>query len=266
MSQLKDIQTLFGQFIKDPQPSDFLSLVKKGASAPEARLKIYLNSVYESLIAILSITYPRTFKLLGKEKSHQIALAFIKKDFPHTGYMEDWGANFFKHLKSCSKIIPFAWELAQFEWQEQIAFWTQDCPPLDSKKALHDCTLDEVEEFVFTPHPTLYLTAFSYDLVTVVKQLDEAIIPKNVLQKKTYCIQVRPEFVVRFYWITEDIYEFLSYLSQGQTLGKAYETMIHHHSQFDVEKTLTFAFSAGLFVHFMPKKEKLLHAKTHDAF
>ncbi|NLS14789.1 DUF2063 domain-containing protein [Vibrio sp. SM6] len=97
----------------------------------DERLQIYRNNFNSSLIDVLAMTYPMILALIGEHCFHHLARVHIQRNPPTQGSVDCYGEHFDVTLTSfpeLTKAVPYAPDVARFEWQ------------IDKARQAHDYT------------------------------------------------------------------------------------------------------------------------------
>ncbi len=226
----------------------FESVIKLKGLSPERRLAIYHDSVQGSLAKALSVIYPLTWKLIGKNCADAAAHQFIDQEMilPSQNSYDEWTKEFAGFLENYPPTQKLMY-LPDFVRMESLIYQAYKAEDKIVLQGTHFAALDPVQfdKLVLEFHPAVHLFSSEHSLdqvLDVVRADKEAVTLKT---KTVYGIITRPSTIVDVVWTSKENYNFLSLMSQGSTLIECLEKV--ESPDFDFEDFLRFSIQKGLF-------------------
>ena len=220
MQQLEKIQQNFYEAIFDAEKAvDFVS-----SNYPEKRMNIYRNTVIENLRVALSLTFPKSWKLLGEDCANSVAYHFIKaRNLPDTGVFDDWGADFAAFALSVEElqIVPYISDFIRYEWLSHRAYLSAGARSVDINE-FSKFSAKEMENVKFKLLPSVFLYESQYPIDQINSVVSDADGTFVDLEKRGSCaIIYRPYLEVITLWISHAKYVFFKALSESMSLKEA---------------------------------------------
>lgn len=251
MKTLEEIQSEFCHSIIHGKTDshDFIS-----SDNALGRLAIYKNTILDTLRKSLQITFPGIWVLVGDECANNLALAFCKiiGNLPVSGCLDDWGNEFpeFISRQESLKKLPYLKDYGDYEWLKHLSYSSAQAVPLGIE-VMNTISEDQVERMSFIFHPSVYMMQSEYALDEIAALIENPdFVELNSISKKTFCVILRSDSNVMSYWLAEDLWNFISHLLKGLSLGVVCQTMIQHYPQFDFSKALHFIFQKRMITSF----------------
>jgi hypothetical protein len=125
---------------------------------PADRIAIYRNTFITGVTKALRLSYPGVHRLVGDDFFAAAAGIFIASSPPHTGYLDQYGAEFPEFLEqfpSAAALIYLA-DVARLEWTVSRAIHAPDRAPLELE-SLAALAEDDQAHLSFVPHPSIGL-------------------------------------------------------------------------------------------------------------
>jgi len=132
MSQLRDLQRRFQQYLVDGSPAIEADIVSTDTALAEHRLGTYYNAYRIRLIDALAVDYPALAKYLGREVFENLGLDYLQRYPSHYPSVRWFG----QHLPACLEEFyggadaGLVRELARYEWAQAAVFDAADSPQL----------------------------------------------------------------------------------------------------------------------------------------
>jgi len=241
MQQLENIQESFCAAVFDKSlPVDFIA-----SNYPAERMNIYRNNVLENLRNALALTFPKSWKLLGKECADSVAYHFVKaRNLPDTGVFDDWGGDFSAFLENVNELksVPYISDFARYEWLSHRAYLSAPAKHIDASE-FTKFSEEEIESLKIKLLPSVFLYESKYpidQINEVASNPDAAAI--NLEKRGSYAIIYRPDLEVITLWISHAEYVFFNAVSCGMSLSDA----ARHFQEDDLTRCLLFAMTNGL--------------------
>ena len=165
---LHKLQTQFAGWMLGRHDSGLPDAVAGNGLAPEARLQIYRNVIFNNLTAALRTAYPAVLKLVGEEFFEIVAARYIRDYSFTSGNLQDFGAQF----SDCLAALPEATHLlyladvARLEWTRQLAYLAADTDALEPT-ALTGVPEDAQCDLRLGLHSSVHLLESDYPLLEI---------------------------------------------------------------------------------------------------
>lgn len=245
---LHKLQSEFARWMLGEQAAVLAETVSGNGLAPEARLQIYRNIVFNNLTAALSTAYPAVLKLVGEEFFDGAAARYIR-DYPSvSGNLQDFGAQFAECLGSISETatLPYLADVAQLEWARQQAYLAADAAPLEPG-ALTTVADDKQNDLRLALHPSVHLFESNYPVLDIwgfcQRDTDERLTLGDTGQ---LVLIWRTDIQISMQALTKAQYAFSDSLMKQDTLGSAQAHALDLGTDFDVSIFLRWLFSEKL--------------------
>ncbi|RMX20907.1 DUF2063 domain-containing protein [Legionella jordanis] len=197
------------------------AIVDSGMITVAKRLDIYRDAYRSRLIECLSSNYPVCRQYFGDEQFLQLAHSYIDAYPSFFRSIRWYGDCLSTHLAEYSSTQPHWVELAQFEWQLNLAFDATDASVLsiDHMTAIQP---EHWAEMTFSPHPSLHLLKFAWNTVAIWQAIANNKQPEPVQKnnKSTTWVIWRHNYSSRFYCLAEDESWALNALVKGANFAE----------------------------------------------
>jgi hypothetical protein len=241
---MKNLETLQSAFFQSLFSSSSTAHESFASSHSDQRLKIYKQTVIDTLGNALALTYPGLWKLLGEECANQLAYAFCEhnKNLPTTGCLDDWGAEFPDFISQQSSLLhlPYLKDYGNYEWLKHQSFCASHSPSM-SLSDFEAIPPSSIESLQFIFHPSVQTFCSNYPL-NKIKELIEnfELNAVDLNSNKTFCLITRPENELIHYWIEADCWLLIRSLQQSLRLGEAVQKTMEQHPNFKLSSALHF--------------------------
>ncbi len=241
MHKLEDIQNSFYQaiFQRDLEKLSFIS-----SSYPAERFNIYRQTIFENMSNALAITFPGIWKLLGKECADNAAYIFCQqqKNLPISGCLDNWGEQFIEFLGQQKELqeFPYLEDYARYEWLKHKAYGAE--PAITIKATdLESIPEDIIESIGLSLLPSVFIFSSNFPLADIEKIIEDSTAEAIILNiHKTCAVISRLENKVTTFWLTEDLWLFISYIEQNLNLLQASSKAQESHPDFDLAEAIHF--------------------------
>lgn len=251
MHNLWKDQKLFLKSILDN--STDLSFIKSDLA--KERIEIYRNTIFENMLNSLSLTFPGTKKLLGKECFKSACFHFFKlqENMPKTGCIDFWGENFpyFFDTREEFSDLPYISDFARFEWLKHLAYISKENKAIKIEEIQkYDEREVNLIEFDFQESAYFYKSDFPiYKIEEMLSKTDSEAI--DIDKEKSYAIILKDKIL----WLGKSYYIFAKSLKDKNISNSCSDAIIAD-SSFDISKALVLLFQAGLIVKAHVREEK----------
>jgi len=241
MKNLETLQSAFFQTLFSGSPTAHECFA---SSYPDQRLKIYKQTIIDTLRNTLALTYPGLWKLLGEECANQLAYAFCEhnKNFPTTNCLDDWGAEFpdFISQQSSLQHLPYLKDYGNYEWLKHQSFCSSHLSSM-SFSDFEAIPPSSIESLQFIFHPSVQTFCSNYPLNRIeelIENLEANTV--NLNSNKAFSLIARPENEVITFWIEADCWLLIHSLQQSLSLGEAVQRTMEQHPDFNLSSALHF--------------------------
>jgi len=222
MTDLPSLQSQLQNFLLKSQTDIQKSIVHTENVSVNKRLSIYLDSYRCRLIDALADNFPVISSYIGFDAFSALSEDYIAK-FPSSYRSIRWfGDRFAAHLKENSE--PYLAELAEFEWKMTLTFdaYDDEALQIEQMAAIHPESWATVR---FTPHASLQLMNFSWNVVEIWEAISNEQHPPKPLKKTASAPWVlwRQDYINRFYSLVADEAWALDALTKDATFGELCE-------------------------------------------
>jgi hypothetical protein len=242
MKTLEALQLLFFKAIFEDNQNN-LAFINSDYAAE--RLAIYRKTIIENMRNALQITFPGVWKLLGTDCADSVAQLFClnKKHLPSSGCLDDFGdlfPSFLGNLKELSSL-PYLEDYATYEWLKHKAYITyEEILPIKPSD-LQTIPAEQIDyvSFSFIPSFISFMSKFS------IKEIQEILDGTNsssinLTVSDHYGIIVYVDQQLFTYWLSEELWRFINYLSRGMNLITALENTLEKFANFQLESAIHF--------------------------
>jgi hypothetical protein len=248
---LHKLQAGFARWMLGEHGSTLPDAVAGNDLAPEARLQIYRNIVFNNLTAALRTAYPAVLKLVGEEFFEGAAARYIR-DYPsESGNLQDFGAQFAECLAAMSEAggLPYLPDMARLEWLRQLAYLAADAEALEPAVLL-SVPDNRQNELRLALHPSARLLESPYPILDIwgfcQRDDGERFTLGNTGQQ---ALIWRADAQIAMQALTVEQHGFLASLMDKRTLADAHAQALRLDSDFDLGACLRWLFSMQLIVN-----------------
>lgn len=207
----------------------------------KARLSIYRNNTFYSLIEALKDLYPSLVATIGQELLSHVARGYIEKHPPTQACLLTYGHDFPLFLTTSAPLqkYPYLVDLAQLDLLYCLSFHASDEPAVEHQ-TFAALDIDTLTKAQIKAHSSAHLISSPYAIFDIWQLAkndgDEHVDP---LQRQNILV-IRHENTVNLLKIDRGIFIFLESLTQEHPLGEALEIAHNKDDQFDPSTAITF--------------------------
>ena len=130
-SLIKSIQSKFADGVTQSNPEILKSVIPISDLTPEQCIEIYRRGYFARLTESLGETFEATWWVLGDDAFFELCQSFIHANPSRVYDLSDYGQSFPEFLESNSLAngLPFAGDLARFEWSFKEVFHSPNIFP-----------------------------------------------------------------------------------------------------------------------------------------
>jgi hypothetical protein len=199
--------------------------------APEARLKLYRNTVIGTLTTALRLSFPAVCRLVGVEFFKSAARIFIEEAPPQSAHLDRYGEAFPEFLARFAPAasLPYLGGVARLEWAVSRALHAPDVEALDLSRL---SALDPADHgrIAFVPHPSVGVVRADHPVDAiwraVLEQDDEAMTRIELSSGPVRLLVQRAKSGIEVIQCSEPAWRFASALFASQPLHAAAETSL----------------------------------------
>ena len=247
---IKQIQKHMGQYFLQQEDGSKLSDTFTIESEEEliARLSIYKNNFYFSLIEVLADTFPTVKKILGDEFFKATCQNYLQQTPPTSPIVLESGEQFPAFLKNFKPIshIEYLADVAMFDWYRQCSYHS----PFETALNQEDFQKFNPNHLVFskvTPVDSAFILSSNYAVYSI-WELNQA--PESQKQQvdsndKESVLIIQDDGDIQVYLLDENLYEFLNLLTQENTIANALEHVMSSEPEFNASAAIAFIIQSG---------------------
>ena len=211
-----------------------------------ARLAIYKNNVYASLLAVMSDLYPAVVKTVGDDFFNASARIYLSQHPPRRANLIMLGHDFPEFIETFAptESLPYLPDVARIDLACHQAYHAEDAEPL-SARDFEKLDIDVLSRCGLNIHPSARLITSRYACFSIwnlsgdTESEVSADSPESVLV-------VRPGMEVNTYSLTNGSYQFVHSLFSGGTLEQALHAGIQSEDSFNPTEAIQFLIQSGL--------------------
>lgn len=213
----------------------------------QARLAIYKNNTFQSLISTLAETFPNTEKTVGKDFFSLLGKEFIQSFPPKQPSLIYFGKELplFIHKHKITEELPYLADLAELEFQRHSAYYAKDEPTL----TLNDYTEvkpDDLASKKVMPQASAALLQSKYAVYDIWNLNQNPENTKEINFKTTqFTLTVRVETNIYSYSLEEPTWLFLNYLYEQDSIGVSIEKVTDTFPQFNATEAIQVLIQSG---------------------
>lgn len=251
--QLKKFERNFTEFIFNNADPKNISAIFKTYSQEElsARLSIYKNNVFASLIANLADLYPAVMKTVGTDFFNSCAKTYLIEHPPTHASLLEFGTGFPQFIQTFKPALslPYLADVARIDLACHHAYHAQDAIPLQpGYYANYDLELLAAARIIAHPSASLITSPFAcFSIWNLPAQANDikTSIPANTPES---VLILRPFMEVNSYLLEPGMYHFLHTLFERHTIAHSLSEAADIDENFNPTEAIQFLVSSGLAV------------------
>ncbi len=211
-----------------------------------ARLKIYQNNTFHSLIEALKSLYPSLVETIGPDLFASMGKQFIKAHPPKQAAMVYFGHDFPLFLSSHAEIDQYAYlpDLATLDLLYHRSYHAKDEQALDQAN-FAELDIERLTNSKIQAVDSAKILGSKFAIFDI-WQLAQGNNENNVdAKKQQYVLVIRPHNEVYIHNISDGIFVFLRSLNQQMTIGEALGKADDASNAFSPTEAITFLIQSG---------------------
>lgn len=240
-------QSLTDYIFSEPEIGELSSAIK---TYPEdelnARLAIYRNNVYASLLSAMSDLYPAVVRTVGDNFFNASTRIYLSQHPPRSANLITLGQDFPEFLETFApaESLPYLPDVARIDLACHQAYHAEDAEPLSARDfaALDISVLSGCGVNI---HPSARLISSRYACFSIWNLSGDSQSEVNADNPESVLV-IRPEMEVNTYSLTSGSYRFVYSLFSGGTLEQALQTGIQSEDSFNPTEAMQFLIQSGL--------------------
>ena len=244
-------QASFARAVLDPQLPCPPGLHAWNGSDPAARLAVYRNNVFNSLIDALADTFPVVQQLVGEDFFRAMAQVFVQTSPPASPLLAGYGEGFAGFVEGFApaRELPYLADVARLEFLRLRALHAADASVATAdawSAALGDP--DALPGLRVEPHPSLFILRARHAAVSIwaAHQGLMALETVDVSQAEDALV-LRPGDEVNVLELPPGGACLAQGLTQGESLSEAAERAVQEAPAFDLAPVLSILIRHGAF-------------------
>jgi hypothetical protein len=230
-------------------------------SDPAARLAVYRNNVWASLIDALADGFPVTRALVGADFFRAMAQCFIAAQLPRSALLAEYGADFPDFIAGFAPAdsVPYLADVARLEWLRVRAYHAADVDPVaPDRLQLALSQPDTLGQWGLRLHPSLSVLTSDYAVVALwaahqgVGELG-AVDPS---QAETALV-LRAGLEVEVIRLAAGAADFIRQVLAGARLGAAVEQAMARAADFDFSEMLALLLRNGAITDLVAPEQEM---------
>jgi hypothetical protein len=252
-------QAGFANALRDRLAPCPAGLTTWNGSDPAARLAVYRNNVWVSLIDALADGFPVTQALVGADFFRAMAQCFIQAQLPRSALLAEYGADFPDFIAGFAPAdpVPYLADVARLEWLRVRAYHAADADPVTPERLQLALSQPEtLGQWGLRLHPALSVLASDYAVVALwaahqgVGDLG-AVDPS---QAETALV-LRAGLEVEVIRLAAGAAEFIQQVLAGACLSAAVEQAMARAADFDFSEMLALLLRTGAITDLVPPEQ-----------
>lgn len=222
-------------------------------------IAIYSNNYHCNLQDTLVYAYPVVEQLVGNEFFRYMAKQFIKRYPSKSGNLHHYGEEMASFIAFFEPVqnLPYLSDIAALEWCCHCAYFAEDRPVLDISK-LAELPEAHYADLVLLTHPALHVMHSRYPIAAIWHAHQNGSVDDLQIEWDStglYTIQISRQnniIVVNEFTQAEGVW--LKNIQTGMQLGKATDSILGCHPDFNLELALSKFVAQGVISDFILKE------------
>lgn len=246
--RLKIFEQSLTDYIFSEAGTGELSSVIKAYPADElnARLAIYKNNVYASLLSVISDLYPAVVRTVGDNFFKASARIYLSQRPPRSANLIMLGHDFPEFLDTFApaESLPYLPDVARIDLACHQAYHAEDAEPL-SARDFAGLDINVLSRCGLNIHPSARLINSRYACFSIWNLSGDTQSEVNADNPESVLV-IRPGMEVNTYSLASGSYQFVYSLFSGGTLEQALNAGIQSEDSFNPAEAMQFLIQSGL--------------------
>lgn len=250
---LSELQKTFSRHISDPavdisrEPENKIVFHPYSQDELQARLAIYRNNYYASLIEVLKDHFPTLLKLVGTDFFNMLCREYIQKMPPASPVLIDYGSGlpeFVEHFSDLNNF-PYMADVARLDYLRHQAYYADDAVALRPDDfARYDVA--SLGNALIELHPSLRLLSSRFAVFSIWESnQDDSDEQVNAHQSETVLVYRHTDEIITCKLET-GLFTFLLTLQQQCNFSQALEAALDIDLNFNPAEAVNYLISSGL--------------------
>lgn len=216
-----------------------------------ARLAVYQNNFYFSLIEILRDIYPTIYKLTGEDFFKALAREFINSSPPTSPLLYRYGLNFPEFVDNfvALKNFPYMTDVSRLDLLRHQAYYAKDAQSLGVEDfSQHE--LADLSEASVNFHPSTGILISSHAVYNIWESNQESSKENNAEEINASTPEsvliLRSNTIVSTYKLDNATAFFLSKLGKEFSIAQALQLSLENNANFNATAAIDFLISSGI--------------------
>lgn len=214
----------------------------------EARLSIYKNNYYASLIEAMEASFETVYKLVGEDFFKALCKAYLQAHPPQNPIVILLGENFPGFITSFphTQQIPYLADVAKLDWARQV------CHHAPSQASVEPSIFSrlsptELMEKIITPRADIQLIRSAFPIYSIWEMNHSAQSPHKEIDlgQSQQLLLIRNDEAVEMYCTDLTFFNLLKKLANQISLGEALENAMEENEAFNASEAVSFIIQTG---------------------
>jgi hypothetical protein len=241
MHNLKEIQdSLLDSIFNRQKSTEFIK--QQGGIDIAERLQIHRDTVLENFVSALRISYPCIWKLIGDECARGVALAYShdKNNLTDRANINLFGEKFPEFIASfeSTKHLSYLSDFAKLEWLRTRSYEAIREIPL-SVQDMQSFFMEGDENGKLEFNSSVFFLKSKFPLMNIQELLENSEIQELVMTDSlSFIVVCRLQGKIETLYLSQNQWQFLYNLNQGDTIGKAMECFIEEEVEVELSSAI----------------------------
>ena len=255
---LHELQAAFDRSVFAGDAQGLEPWVDARGLAPQDRIQVYRNMVFNTLSGALVTSFPVVLRLVGQDCFEGLASRYIAAIPSSSGNLQDYGQSFPDFLASAAETagLPYLPDVARLEWLRQEAYLAADADAIAPEwlTLLKD---DELAQSKIDLHPSIHLLASQHPIFDIWRFCHDENPHQLHLGGEGQAVMVwRDDIQIAIQPVSLGAHRFVAALLAGRSLDEAISAAVAIDPEFDLASAFHLLLQHGLVVdaHIDPRR------------
>jgi hypothetical protein len=213
----------------------------------QARLAIYRNNYFASLIDVLKDTFPTILKLVGNDFFSMLCKEYIKNEPPNSPILIDYGYSLPHFIEGFSALsnFPYMADVAQLDYLRHQAYYTEDATTLTSADYAHFDVASLGAALIYL-HPSVSLFSSNYAAFSIWDNNQTGSKEEVNANKSEAVLIYRHAEEIITSKLETGLFTFLYNLQQQRSFSQSLEAAFDADAEFNPAEAVNYLISSGL--------------------